>query len=86
MSELLESEGAFSLLRGLLGDIEHEAHEERRLLWICDCDRERFLGHLKLLAAREPDLFEEGEDSLDVTCSFCGEAYTYRRDELETLH
>ena len=47
----------------------------------CDCDRGRFGKHIRSLAAQEPDLVNEREDTR-VECSFCGANYVFTADEL----
>jgi molecular chaperone Hsp33 len=84
--QLLEQEGAWGLLDRALGELERESLEERHLLLTCDCDRDRFRQHLRLLLQQEQDLLEDDEPSLSVQCSFCGESYEFHADELQTLH
>ncbi|MEE2775981.1 MAG: Hsp33 family molecular chaperone HslO [Acidobacteriota bacterium] len=85
VSRVLEGEGPWGLLARALGDVERQQLEERHLLLACDCDRDRFQQHLRTLILHEHDLLEEGEDSLSVQCSFCGEDYVFGADELLTL-
>jgi len=85
VSALLEDGGPWALLETALGEVERETLEERQLVLTCDCDRDRFRGHLRALIARDPAIL--GDDpEMDVQCSFCGADYKYRADELQTVH
>ena len=85
VSGLLEDGGAWSLLDHALGEVERETLEERQLILTCDCDRERFRGHLRALAARDPSILGDDEE-VEVQCNFCGADYRYPVEELLTLH
>ena len=84
VSGLLEDGGAWSLLDHALGEVERETLEERQLILTCDCDRERFRGHLRALAARDPSILGDDEE-VEVQCNFCGAEYRFPVDELLTL-
>jgi molecular chaperone Hsp33 len=84
VSGLLEDGGAWSLLDHAIGEVERETLEERQLILTCDCDRERFRGHLRALAARDPSILGDDEE-VEVQCNFCGADYRFPVDELLTL-
>jgi molecular chaperone Hsp33 len=84
ISGLLEDGGPWALLDHAIGEVERETLEERQLILTCDCDRERFRGHLRSLVAREPALLGDDEE-LEVQCNFCGAEYRFPVDDLLTL-
>lgn len=84
VSGLLEDGGPWSLLDHAIGEVERETLEERQLILTCDCDRERFRGHLRALAARDPSILGDDEE-VEVQCNFCGAEYRFPVDELLTL-
>lgn len=83
---VLDRRGAWGLLDEALGALEREPLEERHLVRACDCDRERFLRHLRRLAQQDPLLIEEQESEIAVQCSFCGADYAFQLDELRSLN
>jgi molecular chaperone Hsp33 len=85
VSGLLEGGGPWALLDSAIGEIERETLEERQLVLTCDCDRERFRGHLRALMARDPSILGDDE-VIEVECSFCGAGYKFPIDDLLTLH
>jgi molecular chaperone Hsp33 len=85
VSAVLEGGGPWALLDSALGKVEREMLEERHLVLTCDCDRERFRGHLRALVARDPSILGD-DDEMDVQCSFCGAEYKFPADDLRTLH
>jgi molecular chaperone Hsp33 len=85
VSGLLEDGGPWALLDHAIGAVERETLEERQVILTCDCDRERFRGHLRALAARDPSILGDGEE-VEVQCNFCGAEYRFPADDLLTLH
>lgn len=55
----------------------------------CTCSRERVVRSLRLLEDPE-EVFEPGEDTIEVTCEYCKTQYSVRRaevkDDPETVH
>jgi molecular chaperone Hsp33 len=84
VSGLLEDGGPWALLDHAIGEVERETLEERQVMLTCDCDRERFRGHLRALASRDPSILGDDE-TVDVQCNFCGADYRFAVDELLTL-
>jgi molecular chaperone Hsp33 len=85
VSGLLEGGGPWALLDSAIGEVERETLEERQLVLTCDCDRERFRGHLRALVSRDPSILGDDEE-MSVQCSFCGADYVFAADDLRTLH
>lgn len=49
----------------------------------CTCSRERMLGNVRLVYAREGDsLFEVGSSVLEIVCEYCKARYLLKRDEV----
>jgi molecular chaperone Hsp33 len=84
VSGLLEDGGPWALLDQAIGEVERETLEERQLMLTCDCDRERFRGHLRALGARDPSILGD-EAEVEVQCNFCGAEYTFAVEELLTV-
>ncbi len=87
VSRLLARGGTDSLLDAVLGQLDREDHGERRLVYRCTCERDRFRAHLTGLSTpdREHLLEVQGDRAsadLEIECSFCGERYVFQPEEL----
>ncbi len=80
VSTLLENGGGQGLLDGILGGFGPESLHQSELALKCDCERERFEHHIRALVEREPDILD-GDEDIEVECSFCGARYDFRTDE-----
>ncbi len=80
--ELLELPGR-EILRRLFHDEELRLFESVPVRFACRCSRERVAGVLRMVGPQEVQeaLAEKGE--LTVTCEFCGQAYTFTREEAQ---
>jgi molecular chaperone Hsp33 len=78
--ELLELPGR-EILRRLFHQEELRLFESVPVRFACRCSRERVAGVLRMVGPEEVQhaLAEKGE--LTVTCEFCGQAYTFTRDQ-----
>ena len=80
--ELLELPGR-EILRRLFHDEELRLFESMPVRFACHCSRERVAGVIRMVGSEEVGhaLAEKGE--MTVTCEFCGQAYTFTRQEAE---
>jgi molecular chaperone Hsp33 len=80
--ELLELPGR-EILRRLFHDEELRLFESMPVSFACRCSRDRVAGVLRMVGRDEVDLALEEKGSLEVTCEFCGQAYTFSREDAE---
>ncbi len=73
------------LLELLFADVPYDTLEKRALALQCTCSREKVEGVLVSLGRDELRTQIQEQGSAEVTCEFCRERYTFRKDELEQL-
>ncbi|HXY39919.1 MAG TPA: Hsp33 family molecular chaperone HslO [Vicinamibacteria bacterium] len=80
--ELLQLPGR-QILRRLFHEEELRLFESVPVRFACRCSRERVAGVLRMVGREEVAhaLAEKGE--LTVTCEFCGQSYTFTREQAE---
>ena len=83
LTDLLREERTPQELMGfaLLGG-GFDAMAESGLSYECGCGRERALSVLSTLGAQDIEKLADEQESTEVKCSFCGDAYTLTADDL----
>ncbi len=82
MSKRLSPE---ELLGSLLKGFEQKERIEKRIEFKCSCSHEKGLGSIAKLGKEEiKSILKEGKP-VEVTCGFCGKAYSYSMDEIASL-
>jgi len=69
------------ILRRLFHDEELRLFESMPIRFACRCSRDRVAGVLRMVGREEVHLALEERGSLEVTCEFCGQAYTFTRED-----
>ncbi|MFQ5717911.1 MAG: Hsp33 family molecular chaperone HslO [Acidobacteriota bacterium] len=55
----------------------------REVAFLCACSRERMVANIKALVRQQPgDLFDPGQDMLEVTCEYCKKEYRIGREDV----
>ena len=81
------SEGTLEdALNEVLDGIEFDLFDEIECEYKCACSREKTDNALISLGARElTDMIENGEEVIEMTCSFCDAVYKYSKSDLKHL-
>ena len=73
------------LLDRLLKGFEQKERIEKRVEFSCSCSHEKGLGNIARLGKEEIEsILKEGKP-IEVTCGFCGKAYSYSIEEIASL-
>lgn len=73
------------MLRMIFGNIPYRIIEERRLFFRCTCSRERIEQAIITLGADEIRHLIEGQETVVVSCQFCGTTHRFSREELARI-
>ena len=73
------------MLGMIFGGIPYRIIEERRLFYRCTCSRERIEQAIVTLGADEIRLLVEDQETVEVSCQFCGTTYRFPREELARI-
>lgn len=86
LTDLLREERTPKELMGfaLLGG-SFDAMAESKLSYKCGCGRGRALSVLSTLGAQDIEKLADEQESTEVKCSFCGDAYTLTASDLREL-
>jgi molecular chaperone Hsp33 len=78
--ELLELPGR-EILRRLFHEEQLRLFESMPVRFACRCSRDRVAGVLRMVGREEVRLALAERETLDVRCEFCGQAYTFTRED-----
>lgn len=78
-------------IAGAFQEIGFRLLARRPVRFMCGCSRQRMIRNIRLIWEKEPDeLFDPGQDTLEITCEYCKAQYRISRDDLsappETVH
>ena len=77
---------AEAFLKESFGDFQPELLSDKRIEFLCGCNRGRFEDFLKNLSAEEKEnVLQEGPFPLVTTCFNCNTSYRFEKDELTAL-
>ncbi len=63
---------------------EYEILEEKKVMYICDCNKEKYLRGLIALGPEEINkLLEELNGSIETECHFCGKKYLFTEEDFQ---
>lgn len=82
VSALLAAGGVRALADGVLEGFPHRAEERYPLRYRCRCNADSLQRQLKTLEAAERDSLFDDDDSVRAECAFCGDIFTYSRQDL----
>lgn len=74
-----------AVLASIYGDLAYTVLDKYALVWQCSCSRERVEKALITLGREELATLSEHGETASITCEFCGQEYTFERDDLEKL-
>jgi len=71
-------------IKTAFGEIGFRCLASRTVRFFCSCSREGMLANLVLVYRNQRDeLFDAGQDSLEIKCEYCKSRYEISRDEVE---
>lgn len=73
------------ILGAIFDGISYQVIERRGLGFQCSCSRERIEQAVIALGPREMRNLAEGSETLDISCQFCGQVYTFSRQDIRRL-
>jgi molecular chaperone Hsp33 len=73
------------ILGAIFDGISYQVIERRGLGFQCSCSRERIEQAVIALGPREMRNLAEGSETLDISCQFCGQVYTFGRQDIRRL-
>ena len=77
------------LMEHIFRDIKEEympkKFGESKIMWQCDCDRNRIKNVLKSIGRKELKAIIEEDGQAELTCRFCETEYNFDKNELETI-
>lgn len=82
---LLQGLGPEEILGKLLADLDFKAYETLPASFACDCSRELSEETLLSLGAAELQSMAATEETMEITCDYCGKRYCFTSDELQSL-
>lgn len=82
VSRRIEEAGIEGLLAEVLSDLKPETLDTQELRYRCPYDRHRLASQLAALSREDIQELAEADGTLDAKCSFCGEVYNLRLEEL----
>lgn len=86
LADSLEGETTLEeALNTLLGALQPEALEERKVAFACDCSKERVAGALVAVGSGELTKMIEEDRRAELTCHFCDKKYLFSKEELASL-
>ena len=86
LEPLLGQERTPAELMGVaLGGDRYETMREAPLRYHCSCGRERALGVLSTLGAADLESLANEQETTEVRCEFCGDAYDVTREDVRAL-
>ncbi|MDR0396952.1 MAG: Hsp33 family molecular chaperone HslO [Oscillospiraceae bacterium] len=85
ISAAIESESLESLAREFFGGLDPEILQEDSLEYRCDCGRDRMERALVAMGRGEIASMIEDQGGAELTCHFCGSAYSFTADQLGKL-
>lgn len=74
-----------AVLERLADGSPHQVLDEREPRFVCTCSRAKVESVLRMLDPAEIQEMLEQDGQVDVSCHFCGSAYTFGAAELHTL-
>ena len=85
-SMLDENETPEQILEDILSRFDYELLEKKSVRFKCDCSRDKIA--LALAGLSKYDLLDlmVSQKEIEVKCDYCGEAYTFDREEMKALY
>ena len=85
LTTLLDREGADAVLDRVLEGLEPRVLAREPVEYRCYCSRERLAEALRSIGREALEEMAAEAKPTEVSCRFCGKAYTFRSDELRAL-
>ena len=85
-SRLAEGEELEAIVRDLFKDLDASFTNRFYPAFSCDCSRERLERALISIGKKELRELIDQDGKAELTCQFCGKAYSFDRDALESLY
>jgi molecular chaperone Hsp33 len=82
ISSGLDAEG---MIKDILGDIEYKVHEEKQVLYRCNCNKERLEKALISIGKQEMEDLIKDHGKAELVCHFCNSKYNFEKEELVEL-
>jgi molecular chaperone Hsp33 len=73
------------MLKTIFDGIPYRVIEERSLFFRCSCSRRRIEQAIITLGPDEIRHIIEGQETVEVTCQFCGKTYAFPREDLASM-
>ena len=69
----------------LLADFGYEITDNHPIEYHCNCDKQRVVGAIVSLGAKELTQIIQEDGKAEVSCHFCNDQYLFDKDELTTI-
>ena len=81
-SVLDKNDNLYDYLNSLFDDAQ--ILEERKVDYVCDCSKERFMRNILTLPKNEIEELAL-DDKIEIKCEFCDKEYVYDKDDINTI-
>lgn len=85
VTDIISENGIKGLLDRVMNNIEYTVHEEKKISYRCNCNRNRLEKALIALGKEDIKEIIEEQGQAELVCHFCNKKYMFNKEELEDI-